>query len=137
LPGSSPCRKYYRCYRQLWRLLYATDWKRVACAAVAAFLRAFASIADIVCSHPALQLAAAVLVESSWRHGVELHGRSIRSDNFWEAPVRSAKSRGTSHSDIPHFIHPVSCQPHHTSTSHGDPSALHRARHRISQEIRP
>ena len=38
----------------------------------AALLRVCANIADIVNSHPALQLAAAVLVESSWRHGVEL-----------------------------------------------------------------
>jgi hypothetical protein len=37
-----------------------------------AHLQAFASIANRLNPHRALQLAVAVSVESSWRHGVEL-----------------------------------------------------------------
>ena len=66
----------YRLYagglQTLQRLLYATKWTTMTAAIAVAPSRAFASIADIVSSRPALQLAVAVLVGSSWRHGVEL-----------------------------------------------------------------
>lgn len=70
--GSSHLQKHPHLSWQLWRSLYAMDWKKSVSATAAAPLRVFANIADIVYSCPVLQLAGAVSVESSWRHRVEL-----------------------------------------------------------------
>ena len=71
-PESNLCRLYARVPQKLHSLLYATKWTKMPAAIAVALWRAFASIAGILNSRPLLQLAVAVLVESSWWHEVEL-----------------------------------------------------------------
>jgi hypothetical protein len=68
--------------------------RKMAAATAAALWQAAASIAGILSLLPALQLAVAGSVESSWRHGVELQraaGFGVMM-NFWEAHARNAKA---------------------------------------------
>ena len=100
---SNLCRLYAGGLQTLQRLLYATKWTTMTAAIAVAPWRAFASIADIVNSRPALQFAVAVLVESSWRHGVELQRAGhMESRTFGRHMHQRQAPRCASHSNKPH-----------------------------------
>lgn len=94
-PGNSLWRKGWCLSRQSQRSLYTMKSTRMPAVTAAALSQASASIADILSVYPALQLAGAVVVGSSWRHGgLSSSGRLVwrAMMNFWEAHGCNAKT---------------------------------------------